>query len=284
MSLREVPTSRRITANCLNALKSTGPRTNDGRFRSALNLQSRRLVPEALERELRARGDDPRDFWRLQPPKPTKPIRPKPRRMSGITQNRVPPNPLRLSLSFSVGYGQQGPFFRKKIVAFRSPNPANPFKLTTLTSIGYALNGILQTHCGYLQSSQSVKSQKGPIFDPKMAAQVMLVFYRAGSRIPDVPASKTDTIFRSSNACRMSTVVCLDFRRKGGHQGPPLRENDVGPEVRGRPSLNQSGSLKPGRAGQSTMIARPTVSALTEWRTPGATRSPKPPSAWSFCA
>ncbi len=68
MSLREghARTSRRSAANRLNALKSTGPRTKAGKFRSALNLQSRRLVPEALERDLRARGEDPREFCRLQ--------------------------------------------------------------------------------------------------------------------------------------------------------------------------------------------------------------------------
>jgi len=56
----------RLAANRRNSLKSTGPRTWAGKYRSALNLQSRSLVPEALERELRARGEDPREFCRLQ--------------------------------------------------------------------------------------------------------------------------------------------------------------------------------------------------------------------------
>jgi len=63
MSLPEVSirTSRRNTANRLNALKSTGPRTKAAKFRCALNLQSRRLVLEALERALRACGEDLRE-------------------------------------------------------------------------------------------------------------------------------------------------------------------------------------------------------------------------------
>jgi len=52
MSLREVPTSPRVTANRLNALKSTGPRTEPGRLRVTGNLRcnlSRLLgVPEAV--------------------------------------------------------------------------------------------------------------------------------------------------------------------------------------------------------------------------------------------
>lgn len=55
----------RLAANRRNALKSTGPRTKAGKYRSALNRQTRRLVPEPLERELRARGEDPREFCRL---------------------------------------------------------------------------------------------------------------------------------------------------------------------------------------------------------------------------
>ncbi len=57
--------ARRLAANRRNALKSTGPRTKAGKFRSALNRQTRRLVPQALERELRARGEDPREFCKL---------------------------------------------------------------------------------------------------------------------------------------------------------------------------------------------------------------------------
>lgn len=56
----------RVAANRRSALKSTGPRTWAGKYRSALNLQSRSLVPEELERELRARSEDPREFCRLQ--------------------------------------------------------------------------------------------------------------------------------------------------------------------------------------------------------------------------
>ena len=57
--------AHRLAANRRNALKSTGPRTKAGKYRSALNRQSRRLVPQPLERELRARGEDPREFCRL---------------------------------------------------------------------------------------------------------------------------------------------------------------------------------------------------------------------------
>ena len=56
---------RRLAANRRNARKSTGPRTEAGKYRSALNASSRRLLPKALERELLARGEDPRDFCRL---------------------------------------------------------------------------------------------------------------------------------------------------------------------------------------------------------------------------
>jgi len=57
--------AHRLAANRRNALKSTGPRTKAGKYRSALNRQTRRLVPQPLERELRARGEDPREFCRL---------------------------------------------------------------------------------------------------------------------------------------------------------------------------------------------------------------------------
>lgn len=63
---RILVSSRRIAANRQNARKSTGPRTRAGKYRSALNLPWRRLVPEDVERELRARGEDPREFCRLQ--------------------------------------------------------------------------------------------------------------------------------------------------------------------------------------------------------------------------
>ncbi len=59
LSLRQLESNRR------NAQKSTGPRTKAGKYRSALNAESRRLLPEAVERDLRARGEDTRDFLRL---------------------------------------------------------------------------------------------------------------------------------------------------------------------------------------------------------------------------
>ena len=60
--LRGRVSPRRLAANRRNALKSTGPRTKGGKYRSALNARKRGWCPEALERELRARGEDPREF------------------------------------------------------------------------------------------------------------------------------------------------------------------------------------------------------------------------------
>lgn len=54
-----------LASNRRNAQKSTGPRTKAGKYRSALNAENRRLLPESLERDLRARGEDPREFLRL---------------------------------------------------------------------------------------------------------------------------------------------------------------------------------------------------------------------------
>jgi len=54
-----------LASNRRNAQKSTGPRTKAGKYRSALNAENRRLLPEAVERDLRARGEDPREFLRL---------------------------------------------------------------------------------------------------------------------------------------------------------------------------------------------------------------------------
>ena len=54
--------SRRLASNRRNALKSTGPRTKAGKYRSALNARKRDWCPETLERELRACGEDPREF------------------------------------------------------------------------------------------------------------------------------------------------------------------------------------------------------------------------------
>lgn len=55
----------RIAANRRNALKSTGPRTPAGKRRAALNALNASLCPEDLERQLRSRGEDPREFRRL---------------------------------------------------------------------------------------------------------------------------------------------------------------------------------------------------------------------------
>jgi hypothetical protein len=54
-----------VAANRRNALKSTGPRTAAGKRRVALNARRRGLCPEELERQLRARGEDPQQFCRL---------------------------------------------------------------------------------------------------------------------------------------------------------------------------------------------------------------------------
>jgi len=56
--------SLRTLANRRNALKSTGPKTVAGKRRPALNSR-KQLYPKDLEREFRARGEDPRDFRRL---------------------------------------------------------------------------------------------------------------------------------------------------------------------------------------------------------------------------
>ena len=58
-------TPARLAANRRNAQKSTGPRTAAGKRRVALNRRSRGLIPEELERQLVARGEDPREFRRL---------------------------------------------------------------------------------------------------------------------------------------------------------------------------------------------------------------------------
>lgn len=54
--------ARRLAANRRNALKSTRPRSKAGKYRSALNVRRKGWCPEALERELLARGEDPREF------------------------------------------------------------------------------------------------------------------------------------------------------------------------------------------------------------------------------
>jgi len=64
MPLGKSPSPLRIAAS-RNALKSTGRRTAAGKRRVALNTRSRDLIPEELERQLLARGEEPRDFRRL---------------------------------------------------------------------------------------------------------------------------------------------------------------------------------------------------------------------------
>jgi hypothetical protein len=54
----------RTLANRRNALKSTGPKTAAGKRRAALNSR-KDTYSEDLERQFRARGEDPRDFRRL---------------------------------------------------------------------------------------------------------------------------------------------------------------------------------------------------------------------------
>jgi hypothetical protein len=55
----------KLAANRRNALKSTGPRTAAGKRRAMLNAITRGLCPAEVERQLRARGEDPREFCRL---------------------------------------------------------------------------------------------------------------------------------------------------------------------------------------------------------------------------
>ncbi len=55
----------RLAANRRNAQKSTGPKTKAGKRRVALNARRLGLAPPEIERQLRARGEDPRDFRRL---------------------------------------------------------------------------------------------------------------------------------------------------------------------------------------------------------------------------
>jgi len=55
----------RLAANRRNAQKSTGPRTKAGKRRAALNARRLGLAAPEIERQLQARGEDPRDFRRL---------------------------------------------------------------------------------------------------------------------------------------------------------------------------------------------------------------------------
>ncbi|MGO9272197.1 MAG: hypothetical protein ACLQOO_18530 [Terriglobia bacterium] len=55
----------RLAAKRRNAQKSTDPKTKAGKRRVALNARRLGLAPPEIERQLRARGEDPRDFRRL---------------------------------------------------------------------------------------------------------------------------------------------------------------------------------------------------------------------------
>ncbi len=55
----------RLAANRRNAQKSTGPKTKAGKRRAALNARRLGLAPPEIERQLQARGEDPRDLRRL---------------------------------------------------------------------------------------------------------------------------------------------------------------------------------------------------------------------------
>jgi len=58
-------TAARLAANRRNALKSTGPKTVAGNRRVSLNTLRAGLCSPELERELLARGEEPRDFRRM---------------------------------------------------------------------------------------------------------------------------------------------------------------------------------------------------------------------------
>ncbi|HMD96930.1 MAG TPA: hypothetical protein VKM93_06305, partial [Terriglobia bacterium] len=55
----------RLAANRRNAQKSTGPKTKAGKRRVALNPRRLGLASPEFERQLLARGEDPRDFRRM---------------------------------------------------------------------------------------------------------------------------------------------------------------------------------------------------------------------------
>ena len=65
MTSDKAPSALKIAANRRNALKSTGPRTEAGKRRVALNPRRHGLIPEELEQQLEARGESLRDFRRL---------------------------------------------------------------------------------------------------------------------------------------------------------------------------------------------------------------------------
>jgi hypothetical protein len=56
---------RRIAANRRNALKSTGPRTAEGKRRSRLNASRRPLCAESFRQAMRGLDEDPREFEQL---------------------------------------------------------------------------------------------------------------------------------------------------------------------------------------------------------------------------
>lgn len=59
-------TARKIAANRLNARRSTGPRTAQGKLRSSLNALRHGLCARPLREAMRALGEDPREFDRLR--------------------------------------------------------------------------------------------------------------------------------------------------------------------------------------------------------------------------
>lgn len=103
--------------------------------------------------------------------------------MSRISQNRPPPNPLGLSRLFSIICASKTPVFCKKIVAPASPKPTNPFKLNLMPPASYPRNGTLQTHCSYPELFQWFKCEKGPIFEQRIMARVILVSNRTPAGI-----------------------------------------------------------------------------------------------------
>lgn len=135
---------RQLAPHRRNAQKSTEPLTQAGEYRSALNAENRRLLPEAVVRDLRARGEDPQDFLRLDRDlaaifhpydphiskaaaklasaighgaNPSEPDRLKGIRMSGVDQNRQAANPTQLSRFFSVDYAERRACFWKITVS-----------------------------------------------------------------------------------------------------------------------------------------------------------------------
>lgn len=63
---QRIVSRRRIAANRQNALKSTGPRTPEGKRRSRYNNLKRGLAARLLHEAMKALGEDPREFERLR--------------------------------------------------------------------------------------------------------------------------------------------------------------------------------------------------------------------------